>query len=100
MKKKCGKNAICLLYYKFTNPFLTILQLGRPGNSRVARLWICEFVNIKQMAFLQILVSQQLLLLFSKHLDTMSNVMDCVSGQTDLWEIVICIIFLGSFSLF
>ena len=36
------------------------------------------------MAFLQIFVSQQLLFLFSKHLDTMSNVTDCVSSQTDL----------------
>ena len=55
--------------YKFTNPFLTTLQLGRCG-SRVARLWICKFVNNKQMAFLQIFVLQQLLFLFSKHLDT------------------------------
>ena len=37
------------------------------------------------MAFLQILVSQQLLFLFSIHLDTMSNVMDCAPGKTDLW---------------
>ena len=29
--------------------------------------------------------SQQLLFLSSKHLVTMSNVTDCVSGQTDLW---------------
>ena len=37
------------------------------------------------MAFLQTFVSQQLLFLFSKHLDTMSNVKNCVSSQTDLW---------------
>ena len=37
------------------------------------------------MAFLQIFVSQQLLFLFSKRLDTMANVMDCDPGQTDLW---------------
>ena len=36
------------------------------------------------MAFLQIFVSQQLLFLFSKHLDTMSNVTDCDYGQTNL----------------
>ena len=42
------------------------------------------FVKIKQTAFLQKFVSQQLLFLFSKHLDTMSNVMDCDPGQTDL----------------
>ena len=37
------------------------------------------------MAVLQIFVSQQLVLfLFSKHLDTMSNVRDCGTGQTDL----------------
>ena len=72
------------IIYKFTNLFLTTLQLGCPG-SRVARLWICKFVNNKQMAFLQIFVSQQLLFLFSKHLDTMSNVTDCGTGRTDLW---------------
>ena len=38
------------------------------------------------MAFFESFVSQQLLILFSKHLDTMSNVMYCVSGQTYLWE--------------
>ena len=36
------------------------------------------------MAFLQIFVSQQLLFLFSKHLDTISNVTDCGTGGTDL----------------
>ena len=45
----------------------------------------CKFVNNKQMAFLQIFVSQQLLFLFSKRLITLSNVMDCDSGQTNLW---------------
>ena len=62
------------------------MWLGHPG-IRVARSWIGKFViNNKQMAFLQSFVSQQLLFLFSKHLDTMSNVTDCVSGQTDLWS--------------
>ena len=37
------------------------------------------------MAFLQNFVPQQLLFLFSKHLDTMSNLTDCGTGQTDLW---------------
>ena len=31
--------------------------------------------------------SQQLLFLFSKHLDTMSNVTDCDPGQTDLCDL-------------
>ena len=39
---------------------------------RVARSWIHKFVNNKQMAFLQTFASQQLLFLFSKHLDTMT----------------------------
>ena len=41
------------------------------------------FVINKQMAFLQILAHNNYFL-FSKHLDTMSNVTDCVPGQTDL----------------
>ena len=49
-----------------------------------ARLWICNLVNNKQMAFLQIFVSQQLLFLFSKNLDTMPNVTNCGNSQTDL----------------
>ena len=47
-------------------------------------LWICRFVNNKQMAFLQIFVAQQLFFLFSNHLDTMLNVTDCAPGQTDI----------------
>ena len=74
---KFGKKAICLL---FTNPFLATLRHG----SRMARLWICKFVNIKQEAFLQIFVSQQLLFLFSKCVDTMSNVTDREPSQTNL----------------
>ena len=31
---------------------------------------------------------QPLLFLFSKHLNTMSNVTDCDSGQTDLWYVL------------
>ena len=38
----------------------------------MARSCIWKFVSNKQMAFLQSFVSQQLLFLFSKHLDTMS----------------------------
>ena len=56
------------------------LMQGRPSR-RVARY---GFVNNKQMTLLQNFVSQQLLFLFSKHLDTMSNVTDCGTGQTDL----------------
>ena len=42
------------------------------------------FVNNTQMAFFQSFVSQQLLFLFSKHLDTMSNATDCGIGRMDL----------------
>ena len=63
----------------YRKPFLATLRLGC-----FARLCICKCVNNKQMAFLQIFVSQQLLFLFSKHLDTMLNVTDCGTGQTDL----------------
>ena len=57
------QNCHLFINYKFTNPFLVTLQLGRPG-SRVARLWICKFLNNKQMAFLQNFISQQLLFFF------------------------------------
>ena len=67
----------CLL---FTNPYLATLWLRRPG-IREARY---GFMINKQMAFLQSFVSQQLLFLFSKHLDTMLNVTDCGTGRTDL----------------
>ena len=83
MRNKTLQKCHLFIIYKFTNPFLTTLQLGRRG-SRVARLWIYKFVNNKQMAFLQSFVSQQLLFLFSKHLNTMSNATDCVSGRIDL----------------
>ena len=53
------------------------------------------FVINKQMAFLQIFFSQQLLFLFSKHLDTMLNVTDCWTGRTDFW-----FLFLIKFCLF
>ena len=75
-----SKNSNCLL---FTNPFLTTLQVGHPG-SRIARLWIFRFVINKQVAFFLSFVSQQLLFLFSKHLDTMSNVTYCGTSRTDL----------------
>ena len=61
---------------------------------RVARSWIHKFVNNKQMAFLQTFVSEQLLFLFSKHLDTMSNVTDCDYGQTNLWSKLLMILVL------
>ena len=64
--------------YKSIN--LATLLPGRL-NCRVARN---GFVNNKRMAFWQKKNSQQLLFLFSKHLDKMSNVTDCATGQTDL----------------
>ena len=59
---------------------LAIMLPGHPSR-RVARN---GFVNNKQMAFLQIFVSQQLFFSFSKHLYTMSNVTDCDPSQTNL----------------
>ena len=56
---------------------LDILEVGWPDYG---------FVNIKQLAFLQIFVSPQALFLFSKHLDTMTNLTDGALGQTDLWK--------------
>ena len=47
-------------------------------------LWICKFVNNKQMTSFQMFVSQQLLFFNLKHLDTMSNVTDFDFGQTNL----------------
>ena len=55
---------------------LGVLTSGWPGHGFV--------INNKQMAFLQIFVSQPILFLFSK--DTMSNVTDCGIGRTDLWQ--------------
>ena len=78
VKQKCH----LFINYKVTNPLLATLRLGRPG-SRVARFWICKFVNNKQMTFLKIFVSQQSLFLFSKHY-TMSNVTDFNPSQTNL----------------
>ena len=49
-----------------------------------ARLPDYGFVNNTQMAFLKIFVSQELLFLLSKHLDTTLNVTDCGTGRTDL----------------
>ena len=69
INNNCCKNAICLL---FTNILATLLL--RRLSCRVVNN---GFVNSKQMAFLQNFVSKQLLFLFSEHLDTMSNVMDC-----------------------
>ena len=55
-----------------------------PGHSsrRVARNGFV--INNKQMAFLQTKISQQLMFLLLKHLDTMLNVTDCAPGQTDI----------------
>ena len=55
---------------------LATLLRGRPS-CRVVRN---GFVNKKQMVFFQSFVFKQLLFLFSKHLDTMSNVTDCWTG--------------------
>ena len=86
MKEKFAKMPFDFLKYNITNPFLATLWLGHPS-CRVARLWICKFLNNnKQMAFLQNFISQQLLFffLFSEHLNTMSNVTDCAPGQANL----------------
>ena len=79
---KLYKNAIGLLFTSLQIHFwqlcsLDVVAAGLPDYG---------FVKIKQTAFLQKFVSQQLLFLFSKHLDTMSNVTDCGTGRTDLWN--------------
>ena len=56
---------------------LDVLAVGLPDYG---------FVNNKQIAFLEILVSHELLFLFLKHLDTMSNLTDCGTGRTDLCQ--------------
>ena len=80
MWTKICKNAICLLFTNLQIHNLATLLPGRPSLKVVRN----GFLNNKQMAFLQIFVSQQLLFLFSKHLDTMLNVTDCGPGRTDL----------------
>ena len=75
---KFYKNAICLLFTNFQIHHLATLLPGRPSH-RVARY---EFINTK-MAFVKNLVWQQLLFLFSKHLDTMSNLMHFGYGKTN-----------------
>ena len=73
--------------YFFTNlhiPNLAIMQPGRPSRI-VARN---GFVNNKQMAFLTCFISQQLLFLFIKHLDTRTNLTDCEYGQTNFCYIL------------
>ena len=77
---KFYKNAICLLFTNFQIHHLATLLPGRPSH-RVARY---GFIN-KKMAFLKNFVWQQSLFLFSKHLDTMSNLTHFVSGETDPW---------------
>ena len=81
--KHCDQNLflqpmLCATIFKSIFEFRILIpsSLG----SSVTRLWICKFVNYKQMAFLQIFVSQPLLFLFSKHLDTMLNVTYCWTG--------------------
>ena len=78
VKQKFSKLPFVYYYLQIHN-LATLLP--RCPSCRVVRNGV--LIN-KQMAFLHIFVSQQLLFLFSKHLDTMSNVTDCVSSQTDL----------------
>ena len=75
----CEKKTF-FINYELQIPNLATLLPGRP-KCRVARN---GFVNNKQIAIFKKKNSQHLLFLFSKHLDTMSNVTDCVSSQTDI----------------
>ena len=77
---KFYKNAICLLFTNFQIHHLATLLPGCPSH-RVARY---GFIN-KKMAFLKNFVWQQSLFLFSKHLDTMSNLTHLVNSKTDPW---------------
>ena len=79
MWNKNSKKCHLFINYKSIS-ILANLRLGCPG-IWVARLWIIN----KQVAFLQILVRNNYCFLILKHLDTMSNVTDCVPCQTDLW---------------
>ena len=60
-----------LVYYLQIHNLAT-RPAARTSKPQSSQKWICK-VNNKQMAFFQIFVSQQLLFLFSKHLDTMSK---------------------------
>ena len=72
--------------YIFTNPYLATLQLGHPAAGLPDYGFVYIFVKNKQMAFSQIFVSQQLLFLFSKHLDTTLNVTDYGTSRIYLWQ--------------
>ena len=90
------KTIIVVKFFSFKNVMyllITNLQIhnlasatlpGHPSHSVARNGFVNRYVKIKQMASLQIFVSQPLLLLFSKHLDTMLNVTDCDPDQTDL----------------
>ena len=54
-----------------TNSFLVTLRLGCPDQGFAYGIF----------------VSQQLLFLFSKHLNTMANVTDCGYSKTNFWEV-------------
>ena len=82
LRNKTFQKCHLFIIYKFISD--NSAAWTRPG-SRVARLWIFKFVINKQMVFFLSFVSQQLLFLFSKHLNTMLNVTNCGTGRTDLW---------------
>ena len=97
---RCLKKTIFAVKFFFCKNAISLFRVSRFGTPLFLQIhfWLlCRldvltagcpdygFVINKQIAFLQIFVSQQLLFLFSKHLDTMLNVTNCVSSQTDLW---------------
>ena len=71
---KLCKNYICLLFTTLQiHDLATLVPDARTSKPQSSQIWICKCVINKQMTLLQNFVSQQLLFLFSKHLDTMSN---------------------------
>ena len=79
---KLYKNDVCLLFTSLQIHFWQLYNL----DILAAGLPYYGFVINKQMAYFQIFVSQQLLFLFSKYLDTMLNVTDCGTSRTYLWS--------------
>ena len=78
---KFYKNAICLLFTNFQIHHLATLLPGRPSH-RVARY---GFVNKKNGIFEKFCLTT-IVILFSKHLDTMSNLTHFGYSKTDPWE--------------
>ena len=71
---------------------------ARTSKPQSSQIWICKFVNNKQMAFLQILFHNYCFL-FSKHLDTMS-IRRIVSPVKQIFALIQHLILLKNRKLF